>query len=190
LPGEVRLPAILRLRCVVAGGECLVDEAKVSADLTIALPAAGGAPQLRFQVDEVRSPDAPVTVPPAQFAIATLRVRFVVGPEVLDVMKAGDVDVPGAGIDAEAERAVLTQIGSERQAASVQVLTEGLLRRGLNVQQTLLAVTGTVRVPVVHRRTGWTYKERPVKGGAAFNFETTAGAMAGWILDVKISSER
>jgi hypothetical protein len=53
----------------------------------------------------------------------------------------------------------------------------------------MLAFTGTVRVPVVSTRSGWSYQDRPVKVGAAFTFETMAGGMIGWILDMKLDEQ-
>ena len=105
-------------------------------------------------------------------------------------MKAGDTDVAGSGVVAEVDRAVLTQIGSERQTASAQVITESVLRRSLQLQQPVLTFTGSLRVPVVYTAAGWSYKDRPVKVGAMFNFETVSGAMTGWILDMKFGPEK
>jgi hypothetical protein len=105
-------------------------------------------------------------------------------------MKPGDVDVPGFGVVAEGDRAVLTQLAGDRQPANVQVTPEGLMRRAVQMPQTFLSVTGTIRVPVLYSPTGWIYKDRPVKSGASFNFETVAGGMTGLILDMTIGSER
>lgn len=139
----------------------------------------------------VRKPGAlTVVAPPARLEVATVRVRFVAGPEVLEVMKVGDVDVVGSGVVAEADRAVLTQIGSEPQPVTATTVTEGFLRRSFQLEQRVLLFTGTVRVPVVYKPSGWSYKDQPVKVGAAFTFETVSGAMMGWILDVKLDQER
>lgn len=189
-PGQVRVAAVIRVHCAVREGACRIGDVPVVQEAILVLSAPGGAPALRFVITDVLPPDARVTLPPARAAIATLKVRFVAGSEVLDLMKPGDIDVAGGVVVAEADRAVLTQIGSERQATAGQVVTEGLLRRSLQVQQTLTAVTGTVQVPVVYTTAGWTYKDRPVKAGAGFAFETVAGGMTGWVLDMKIDLKR
>lgn len=188
-PEQVRVPAVVRVRCAIRDGACRLGDAAVVQEAFLALSAPGGQ-SLRFLINDVLPSDARVTLPPARAALATLKVRFVAGAEVLDVMKPGDIDVPGGAVVTEADRAVLVQIGSDRQAIGGQVVMEGLLRRSLQVQQTLFAVTGTVQVPVVYNTTGWTYKDRPVKAGAGYNFETVGGGMTGWVLDMKLGQKR
>jgi hypothetical protein len=36
---------------------------------------------------------------------------------------------------------------------------------------------------------GWSYKDRPVKVGAPFTFESISGAMMGWIIEMKVGQE-
>jgi hypothetical protein len=190
LVGDLRVPAIIHLPCTIVDTECKVGDTVVGQDATITLPAAGGMPELKFVIDEVRPADAPAAFPSMRRAVATVRVRFAAAPEVLAVMKAGDIDVPGSGVLRDGDRAVLTQVGSERQTTTAQASTEGVLRRSFQIQVPVLTFTGTVRVPVVYTAGGWSYKERPVKVGAPFNFESVSGAMAGWILDMKLASGR
>jgi hypothetical protein len=190
LPGLSRVAATIRVRCALLDGGCKIGGMFVAPAASIPLPLPDGSRQLTFVVDEVRPGDAPPTIPPSRTAVATLQVRFLADPGVLDLMKAGDHDVPGSGVLAESDRAVLSQIGTDRQVTSGLVGTEGVLRRSVQVQRPMVAVTGTVRVPVVRTITGWSYKDRVLKAGAGFNFETVAGAMMGVILDMKIGSER
>ncbi len=189
LPSELRVPAIIRLHCTLVAAECKVGETVVTQDAAIVLSGLAAGP-LKFVIDEVRPPNARPVFSSVRLGTATVRVRFVAAPEVLEVMKAGDTDVAASGVVAEVDRAMLIQIGSERQPTNAQITTEGLLRRSLQLQQPLLTFVGTVRVPVVYAATGWTYKDRPVKVGAAFNFETTSGAMAGWVISMKLGSNR
>lgn len=190
LPGLFRVAATVRLKCTLMEGGCKIGGLLVApaAPIPLALPA--GSRQVTFVVDEVRPGDALPTVPPARAAVVTLQVRFVAEPGVLDLMKAGDFDVPGFGVVAESDRAMLTQIGSDRQVTSGLVGTEGVLRRSVQVQRPMVTVTGTVRVPVIRAASGWSYKDRVLKAGAGFNFETVAGAMTGWIQDMKVGFER
>ena len=185
IPGQFRVPAIIRLRCTVSQGECKLGEAIVSAGRLIVLQISGSKP-LRFLIDEVRPADQRVTFPPSSPAIADVKVRFVAEREVIAAMKLGDIDIAGFGLVAEADRARLIEIGIDRQATPALVTPEGLLRRTFQVQQPVVAVTGTVRVPVVYDPAGWIYKERTVKIGATFHFETIAGGMSGLIVQVNL----
>jgi hypothetical protein len=190
---EVRVPAIIRLHCAVLNGECRVAGTVATQNATITLPwatpastgqvARSAAGQVRFVIDQLFPPGMGAEFP----AIATVRVRFVGVPTILDAIKAGDADV-SAAIDTE--RAVLTDLGSDRQAVTSLVSSEALLRVNLNVQQPMLAFTGTLRVPVVFTSMGWSYKDRPVKVGGSFTFESAAGAMSGLILDIKLQPEK
>ena len=193
---EVRVPAIIRLSCRVANEDCKVGDTVVAQNATISLPWPPGDPssqprprEVRFLIDEVRPADARVVFPSVRTAVATVRVRFVAGPEVIDVMKVGDVDLSGSVVVPDADRAVLTEVGPEREALTALTNTEGLNRRSLQIEQPVLAFTGTVRVPVVFTPSGWSYRDRPVKVGAPFTFETLSGAMVGWILDTKLGPE-
>ena len=189
VPGESRVPAIIRLRCFLANEECRVGDTLVAQNATIALPASDGSGQVTFAIDEVRPADAqPVFVSvraSVSSAVATVRVRFVAGPELLAVMKVGDTDVPGTGVVDEADRAVLTQVGSDQHPT-----TAGVQTQGFQLQQPVIVFTGTVRVPVVSTPAGWTYKDRPIKVGAGFSFETTSAAIAGWIIDIKLNPKK
>ena len=126
---------------------------------------------------------------PRSASVATLRVRFYTEPEVLAVMKAGDVDVSGPGTT-DAERAVLEEAGSDRKATSIEAYTEGFLGKNLRFQQPMLTFTATIRAPVVFKPSGWSYKDRPVKVGAPFTFESVSGAMTGWILEMKLNPDK
>jgi hypothetical protein len=189
VPGAMRMPAVLRLTCSVVNGDCKVGDVVVtpSAALGFAWPSSGGAAptktgQLTFSIDEVRPGDMRAAFP----TIATVRVRFAAGPEVLAVIKAGDVDVGGSGGAVDADRAVLMAVGSDRQTMTGQAGTELLLRRSLSLDLQVVAFTATLRVPLILTPSGWSYNDRPVKVGASFPFETMAGAMFGWVLDMKL----
>ena len=130
----------------------------------------------------VVSPPAPITV------IATLRVRFVAGQEVLDVMNIGDVDLSGLVAQEDTEGAVLMAIGQDRQRID-GLFSDGLLGRNFQVEGSTLSFTGRVRVPVVLGQSGWTYRNQAIKVGAGFTFESILGAMRGSIVDMVISDE-
>ena len=190
--GELRVPAIVRMNCVLTvSDDCLVDDSVLAQNATIRLPVPRRSGQVKFLVNEVRSADAPAVLSPTvRTAVAILRVRFVAGPEVLDVMNVGDVDVSGSAADANADGAVLTEVGSDQQMVTSIRVTQGLNGRNLQHEQSVLSFVGTVRVPVVFTSFGWSYNTRPVKVGAPFTFESISGAMIGWIEDMEIGEER
>lgn len=201
------VPAILRVSCAINGNECRIGDVPVAVRSVVTLPfnrtrtaadtPPAGTPdvpptvaeQARFQIAEVRQPDAKVEFPTIRTATAVARVRFVAPAEVADLMKAGDVDmlVPPAAVDGE--RAVLTELSSDRQTVTATNQMDPIMRRNFVVQQPVTMFGGTVRVPVTLTPLGWTYKERTVKVGAPFYFETPVGGMAGWIVDLTIGRE-
>ena len=131
----------------------------------------------------VVSPSAPIT------AIATVRVRFIAGQEVLDVMNIGDVDLSGLVAQEDTEGAVLMAIGQDRQRID-GLFSDGLLGRNFQVEGSTLSFTGRVRVPVVLGQSGWTYRNQAIKVGAGFTFESILGVMRGSIVDMVISDEK
>ena len=139
----------------------------------------------------VRMPGAITVVPPSApiTAIATVRVRFVAGQEVLDVMNIGDVDLSGLVAQEDTEGAVLMAIGQDRQRIDGLFSSYGLLGRNFQVEGSTLSFTGRVRVPVVLGQSGWTYRNQAIKVGAGFTFESILGAMRGFILDMVISDQ-
>lgn len=189
-PGSIRVPAIVRLRCALSNGECRAHGVVVEQGATIMMAGPAGVNQVGFVIDDVWPADMQVSFPPASPAVAAITVRFTAGPELLVVMKPGDRDVVGAGLVADTDRALLTGVGGDQRGSTGLVITEGVLRRSIQVQQQILTFTGTLRVPVVYTAAGWTYKNHPVKIGAPFTFETVAGAMGGWILDMKIGPSK
>ena len=194
LPGEARVPAIIRLSCAVVNGECKVENIAVAQNVMITVPlavppskerTAPSAPrQVGFLIDQVFPAGTRAAFP----AIATLHVRFAAEPEILDVMKPGDVDLADAG--AETGRAVLMEVGADRRPMRAVTSTDGILHRSVQLDQPMLGFTGTVRLPVVFTPSGWSYKDRLVKVGAAFTFETMSGAMIGVIVDMNLGQEK
>jgi hypothetical protein len=123
--------------------------------------------------------------------MATVRVRFLVGQEVLDNMNVGDVDLGGvATLPSDADRAVLMEIGQEQEQLIGILSSDGLLGRNIQVEGPVVSFDGMVRVPVVFMESGWWYGTQSIKIGAGFNFQTVSGAMRGSIVDMVISDEK
>jgi uncharacterized protein DUF4330/IPT/TIG domain-containing protein len=186
--GEMRVPAIVRVGCVIADNRCTVAGTAIAPDavLTLTVPIAAGAaasPQpLAFRVTSVRASNAP-----ASFAAASIRVRFVARPEVAQALKAGDLDVAAAGAIADAELARLTAIDGDRQSVTATASVIVAPGQSYQVPQQAVAFTGTVRVPVVATASGWQYKSRTIRIGAPFTFETAAGFVQGWIAEMTLA---
>jgi hypothetical protein len=123
--------------------------------------------------------------------MATVRVRFLVGQEVLDTMNVGDVDLGGSvTLPSDADRAVLMEIGQDQEQVIGVLSTNGLLGRNIQVEGPVVSFDGRVRIPVVFTESGWWYGAQSIKIGAGFDFETVSGAMRGSIVDMVISDEK
>jgi hypothetical protein len=188
--GSVRVSAVVRLRCALSNGECKSRGTVVEQGATLQWTGPAPVGAVTFVVDDVRPADSPATLLPSSPATAVLRVRFAGGPELLSVIKPGDRDIAGGGVVAENDRALLVEVGGNPQPATGVLGIEGVLRRNIQTPQPILTFNGTLRVPVVYSRAGWTYKDRPVKVGAPFPFETVAGGMIGWIVEMQIGPAR
>lgn len=142
----------------------------------------------------LRKPAAVIVGPPVPRS-AVVHVRFVAPPGVVDQFKAGDVDVEGESVRGATvltndARAVLSSIDAERHPVSaVQVIGNGANRSVQLPPEPMVTVIGTVRVPVVSMPTGFSYKDRAVKVGAPFWFESRTGQMVGSILDVQVAHD-
>ena len=152
------------------------------------IPAGNYDLVLFDQVRElVRMPGAITVVPPTA-VIATVRVRFVAGQEVLDVMNVGDIDLSGLPTHEDTDGAVLMAIGQDRQRID-GLFSDGLLGRNFQFEGSTLSFTGRVRVPVVLGQSGWTYRNQAIKVGSGFTFESILGVMRGFIFDMVISDQ-
>ena len=154
------------------------------------LPVPRRSTQVKFLIDELRPAGAPAVFPSVRTAVATVRVRFVAGQEVLDVVNVGDVDVSGSVSLADADRAVLMEIGRDQQMVTALANMQGLEGRRFQIEESMFSFTGTVRVPVVFTLSGWSYRDRAVKVGLEFTFESISGAMTGSILDMELSDQK
>jgi hypothetical protein len=185
-PGQVRVPAIIRVACVVVDNRCTVGGTPAAPDSTVVFAlalengqSAAPASSIAFHVTAVRSTDAP-----AAFATATIRVRFVARPEVVQGLKPGDVDIAAAGAIGDAELALLTGVESDRQPVTATANVTVAPGQTYLVPQQAVAFVGAVRVPVVATISGWQYKNKAVRIGAPFTFETATAYAQGWIAEM------
>ena len=204
--GFWQVPAILRVTCTFTNAECRVGDTPIAQNAVITLPssrlrAADDVPpadpakpsmiveSVKFLIDEVRPLEAKRTFPTIRTAVATLRVRFMVAPEVVDHLKTGELDSPENASTPPEERAVLTGLGSDRQSVTGTHIIDAAQRRNFQIQQTAILLTGTVRVPVTMKADQWTYKDRPIKVGGTYTFDGPSGAAPGWILDMSLARD-
>ena len=190
---ELTVRAIVRMSCVIAtaNGECFVDDTVLAQNATVILPVPNSSDQVRFLVGEMRPGDAQPVFTSVRTAMATVRVRFLAGQEVLDTMNVGDVDLGGSvTLPSDADRAVLMEIGQDQEQVIGVLNTNGLLGRNIQVEGPVVSFDGTVQVPVVFTESGWWYGAQSIKIGAGFNFQTVSGAMRGAIVDMVISDEK
>jgi len=190
---ELTVRAIVRMSCVIAtaNGECFVGDTVLAENATVFLPVPNSSDQVRFLVGEMRPGNAQPVFASVRTAMATVRVRFLVGQEVLDTMNVGDVDLGGSvTLPSDADRAILMEIGQDQKRVTGILSRDGLLGRNIQVEGPVVSFDGRVRIPVVFTESGWWYGAQSIKIGAGFNFQTVSGAMRGSIVDMVISDEK
>jgi hypothetical protein len=174
------VPATLRLKCWLASNpdgsvRCMmsgpVQPAAVAPDSVLTL--AGPQGWLNFQINEVHLAATPETV--------RARIRFVVTPELLTVMMAGDVDSSPAA-RAQGHAATIEALGSARAVSASEAGPRAPLGGAVRI------VDATVRVPLQRAPGGWTYKDQPFKTGVPFSFETSQYVVHGEVSDAMLAS--
>lgn len=167
---STQIPATLRVRCAVAPNVdgslgCMgggVQPAPVAPGSVLSLMGPSG--WMRFQITEVHLLSAP--------PVSQSRVRLVVTPDQLALMKAGDADSsPKAAAPEHA--ATILAIGSSQPITALEAGARAPLGAGLRL------VDATMRVPVEPSENGWKYKDEPFKAGAPFTFETPTYVLHG-----------
>ena len=154
------------VRCMVSGP---FQPAAVAPDSMLTL--AGPRGWINFQISEVHLASSPATV--------QARVRFLVTPEMLAAMKAGDADTsPNAR--AQGHAATIVALGAPRAVSASEAGARAPLGGGVRL------VDATVRVPVERAAAGWTYKDQPFKTGAPFTFETLQYVVQGEVSDAML----
>ena len=178
LPGQFELPATLKIKCFPQSNpdgtlRCAMSGPQVAA--TVApdsfLTLAGPAGWLNFQIDEVHVASAPATV--------DARVRFVATQEIAARMKAGDVDTSAKAL-ALGHAAAIVSLGAARAVSAAEAGPNPPIGGGARVMDAV------VRVPIERTSTGWRYKDRLLRAGEAFSFETAQYTVSGSVIDVTL----
>jgi hypothetical protein len=165
VPGQVEVPAALRVRCYTevasdASVRCLVPgpqhPAPVAPDSMLTLPGPEG--WVLFQIAS-----AALNAPPSTVEV---RVSFTASPDVAGMVNDGDADANAVGY-ASAMRATIVAINSTQAARSAGV------------------IDATLRVPAVLGPSGWVYNNQPLKAGLPFQFETVTYVIRGQVTSMK-----
>lgn len=138
----------------------------------------------------VRVPGA-LSVAGPRTATLIARVRFVAQPELHRLIRVGDADVrlrPGEGA-ADVPAATITAIDPDHRQVIARGTYDPVTGRRFEIEQPMVAFTATVRVPGVQMKSGWQYKDKPVKLGMPFLFETVDGLMDGSIESMRVELE-
>jgi hypothetical protein len=178
LAGQFELPATLKILCFPQSNpdgtvHCAMWGPQVAA--TVApdsfLTLAGPAGWLNFQIDEVHVASTPATV--------EARVRFVATQEIAARMKAGDVDTSPKAL-ALGHAAVIVSLGAARAVSGAEAGPNPPIGGNARVMDAV------VRVPIDRTSTGWRYKDRPLRAGEPFSFETARYTVSGSVTDVTL----
>jgi hypothetical protein len=178
LAGQFELPATLNVKCFprsnpdgtlscAMSGPQLVSTIAPDSFLTLAGPAGW----LNFQIDEVHAASAPPTV--------NARVRLVATQEIAARMKAGDTDTSAKAL-ALGHAAVIVSLGAPRAVSAAESGPNPPIGGGARV------IDAVVRVPIERSPTGWRYKDRPLRAGEPFSFETGQYTVSGEVSDVTL----
>lgn len=133
---------------------------------------------------------------PPQLFLDTV-VKFVVGTDVSPSIKVGDEDLPiDLGPDGKPiPTARIVRILSTQEVAGVFAESKAdnalpghgyTAARSFSVPLAHLALETMVSIPVIETRTGWTYKNLPLKIGSPFSFETRTYVIGGSIVRMRL----
>lgn len=152
--GRLQRPAAFLVSCDLAvPEECRVNGTSLGAANRV-MPVPGAPPSLRLRIDEV--------VPASDPIHAVARVRFVVHPEFLDAIRAGDVDEGAPAVDGRA--ASIVTVGG-RQVVQGESVVDADLRLGVDPAQV-----------------GYQYRTNPIAAGTSLTFTTARYVIKGTVL--------
>jgi hypothetical protein len=180
--------ALLRATC--NNGPCAIGGAPVTPGQRIDLHVTGSANAIGFVVDELR----------VDGIWADARVRLFGLPEVLDLIKANDVDIfldaeqavrPPPGVTGAA---VVRSVGPIENGGGSMSLSfgQGLpddfagFSAGINgsVQMPMKGRTAIISIPVERQQSGLRYRKQFVRPGSGMTFVTANYLLRAWIMQV------
>jgi hypothetical protein len=178
-------PATLRASCEGGTSPCVLAGTNIEPGKPVALKAQGRDEALSFVLDEMRADGTWLDVHVRMFAI----------PEVLDLIKVGDVDrFNGSAVEGGVVRGAVVRSLDAPQASDASLtltITQGLIGSGpfgANISssgrvpmKTRMAV---LRMPLHKLEHGWTYRDEIIKTGSSMAFETEDYLVRGLIIRV------
>lgn len=157
IPDALRLPAVVKFRCNVRTQQgrphCTVDDATVAPTALLMLPTPLG--QTPYQIEQLRSPH------PLQDV--ALEVRVTGHPDVLSLIKVGDVDRGGAANELAAGIRVAAVSGPRRLSGTSAEADVQLIAQLQNVDGQ------------------WLRDSSPVRAGGALPFRTPLYEVSGMV---------
>jgi hypothetical protein len=177
--GPLQLPVRMRTNCFIetttdGALRCTVGGIPLGPDANVRYPGLGTS--LNLRVSDVHYP--------GRSRSAKVRVRFVVSQDVRDKLKPGDHDL-GARAHPAGAMATLDSI-VDRGEATPAMLRDELVHQAVPASR-VLVIEGVLTVPIQDSPLGAMYKDRLVKAGAPFSFETAAYTMDGGVIDLSVS---
>jgi hypothetical protein len=173
------LPATIRVRCYAdvngdGGIRCMMrtDQQPVLVAPHSVLPFRLSGTYVTFQIGEVFGDPNPT--------MADVRVRFFGGADELRRLSVGDIDSGVKGY-APPHAGRIVSVGAQQVSAADGGAAALFVPRG---EGRLVDVV--VKVPVEPTSNGWLYRDRAVKVGAPFVFETADYALQGRVLDIRV----
>ena len=178
--GSLQLPVRIRTSCSVEMGtdgslRCTVGGVPLAPDANVRY--VGLHNSLNVRVSDVHYP--------GKSRSASVRVRFVVSPEVLGRLKKGDQDL---GARAHPAGAMATLVSFSEKDGSASMVRDDRVRQAIPTGRVII-VEAVLSVPLIETTLGWMYKDAPLKVGSALSFETAAYTMDGGVVDVTLDAE-
>jgi hypothetical protein len=190
VPGRMRVPAVLRLRCEPNGTECQINSVSVGTGAMLQLPGVPGT----FEVFDITADGkTPLVDSSPTRAVVDVEVRFATSPETFPLLVAGATDTDRRLFAPKAPRpgAVLSVFRKESDVSSISSVDWGNqdvwgAMPVLGLPRPMVMLTATLKVPVDRTPNGWIYKGSVVKLGAPMTFEGPLYLLRGWILGVRV----
>ena len=160
IANALRLPAVVKFRCNVRTQQgrphCSVGDATIAPTALMMLPTPMG--ETPYQIEQLRSPHPLQEVP--------IVVRFSGHPNIISMIKAGDIDRGGT---------------ANELAAGARVESVSAVRR-LSDSVAEAEVRLTVQAQNVDNR--WLYDSAPMRAGGSFVLRTPRYEVTGLVIDI------
>jgi hypothetical protein len=185
IDGKVDVPVTMRIRCSLLMGQCNVGVLNLAPNITVPIRILADR-AVNLHIDDV-TPDVPDRV-----AEADIDVRFVARPDMAAVMRVGQTDrIAPVRFGRPESPAVIAALGpQEFVSGRSRPSLSDFDPRSMEVSERVMTRHARLRVPVVDVRGVWMYRDQVIRAGTALSFSTDSYVVRGWILDMRIKSDR